>query len=229
MEAPQSISIHALRAERDLANYANGIISSNFNPRAPSGARRGLICRCSFGGNISIHALRAERDSSAPQASARVPISIHALRAERDLSSNPHPLWAVYFNPRAPSGARPRGPNRRRAGLYFNPRAPSGARHGKNGNAKCGTRFQSTRSERSATGNRNYGSHNCWNFNPRAPSGARPGTVFNAGPVAVFQSTRSERSATARSCPQILFPRNFNPRAPSGARRCCLLTIGTLP
>ena len=35
-------------------------------------------------------------------------ISIHALRRERDGRKDPRPNWDIYFNPRAPQGARPK-------------------------------------------------------------------------------------------------------------------------
>ena len=37
----------------------------------------------------------------------------------------------IYFNPRAPCGARLLLPSERAAGLHFNPRAPCGARPAK--------------------------------------------------------------------------------------------------
>ena len=80
-----------------------------------------------------------------------LPISIHAPHAGRDKLGFPKLPQTIYFNPRAPCGARPalarrkadrepfqstrpmRGatytnPNREEATKHFNPRAPCGAR-----------------------------------------------------------------------------------------------------
>jgi len=102
------ISIHALRAERDLActSYYKHLVEfqstrsersataakkvaferypNDFNPRAPSGARR---------------------EYSKPRTKI-LAISIHALRAERDFYESKGWKVGSDFNPRAPSGAR---------------------------------------------------------------------------------------------------------------------------
>ena len=58
---------------------------SNFNPRAPRGARQRVALVGREGVEISIHALREERDLFAAGAWKRkLDISIHALREERD-------------------------------------------------------------------------------------------------------------------------------------------------
>ena len=126
---PLSISIHAPRAGRDYIDLTtNKKEDQHFNPRAPCGAR--LLCigrgdrvdgfqstrpvrgatdcnnfvTCEL--DISIHAPRAGRDGAflAPPY-VRI-ISIHAPRAGRD----PFQVFVdpveVYFNPRAPCGAR---------------------------------------------------------------------------------------------------------------------------
>ena len=127
-------------------------VRRHFNPRAPRGARPRFFRLFILGGIISIHALREERDAKANKRattaiefqstrSARsatcqlnficqfMAISIHALREERDLSVLPRLSLCIYFNPRAPRGARPL-------------RRPSLA---------ATWQFQSTRSARSAT------------------------------------------------------------------------------
>ena len=81
------ISIHAPREGRDLPSFLIATPqTSNFNPRAPRGARR-----CTFEGKtytayISIHAPREGRDGNS---SFRVvgfrEISIHAPREGRDV------------------------------------------------------------------------------------------------------------------------------------------------
>jgi len=59
---PVSISIHALRAERDNRYLNSEQGTMNFNPRAPCGARQFRAGRMPAAELISIHALRAERD-----------------------------------------------------------------------------------------------------------------------------------------------------------------------
>ena len=55
-------------------------------------------------------------------------ISIHAPLAGRDLASCRTLLRCIYFNPRAPRGARLKHQLINQALPYFNPRAPRGAR-----------------------------------------------------------------------------------------------------
>ena len=82
---------------------------------------------------ISIHALRMERDSTPFAAGGLHYISIHALRMERDRRvSNAVIGICIYFNPRAPNGARPNNLKRKKRLKYFNPRAPNGARLSQN-------------------------------------------------------------------------------------------------
>ena len=122
-----------------------------FNPRAPCGARRlqGIyrpdnffsihalhaerdMCRCKwvFFFGFSIHALHAERDHNISILGILVAVfSIHALHAERDTRQLFILLPMLFFNPRAPCGARliQRG-NEKLDEYLFNPRAPCGAR-----------------------------------------------------------------------------------------------------
>ncbi len=79
-------------------------------------------------------------------------ISIHAPLAGRDLLRDVHVGGKLYFNPRAPCGARP--PQTRAT--------------------RCAASFQSTRPLRGATWP-STAIRNPWcHFNPRAPCGARP-------------------------------------------------------
>ena len=191
-----NISIHALRAERDILPFKTFASGRYFNPRAPSGARRradvrrrervyfnprapsGARRRLSLQEPqhllISIHALRAERDSVSTELDTKIPISIHALRAERDLVDIG--IFATYNKFQSTRSER------------------SATCAAKSPDAKC-SRFQSTRSERSAT-----------------LAGRNPDTS------ARFQSTRSERSATLTRGQHFIREKDFNPRAPSGAR-----------
>ena len=62
-------------------DYLDG---TNFNPRAPQGARPHQTVLFVPYLPISIHALRKERDSASLVSLGKVAISIHALRKERD-------------------------------------------------------------------------------------------------------------------------------------------------
>ena len=57
-----SISIHALRMERDLIFILSLILIFHFYPRAPHGARQEKVKSLAQSIEISIHALRMERD-----------------------------------------------------------------------------------------------------------------------------------------------------------------------
>ena len=172
--------------------------SENFNPRAPYGARlmpgRNVSIHCI----ISIHAPHTGRDRL--QADPRRPqaaISIHAPHTGRDAApeggagrpgrfQSTRPirgathrlagtvLGGVYFNPRAPYGARRRQPAPLTRFMYFNPRAPYGARPYLCQSATQTWIFQSTRPIRGATGSAALHHSPPSNFNPRAPYGARP-------------------------------------------------------
>ena len=96
---------------------------TNFNPRAPCGARP-----------------RALRDPV-----RRFQISIHAPRVGRDFAYFRHLRRRRYFNPRAPCGARRATGAAVRAVSHFNPRAPCGARLFWAGGLSPLFRFQSTR------------------------------------------------------------------------------------
>ena len=127
--------------------------NADFNPRAPCGARPLAVVVSPVGQPISIHAPRVGRDLPC-RVQARHPrrISIHAPRVGRDgHGSSRHcemsqfqstrPVWGatihtpitprqtIYFNPRAPCGARRcRARTVAAARINFNPRAPCGAR-----------------------------------------------------------------------------------------------------
>ena len=103
-----------------------------FNPRAPCGARRGLLTvTVKFADLVSIHAPRAGRDQLAAGGHAHAyVVSIHAPRAGRDVLrpelSGLVALVSIHA-PRAgrdPCPTRASGPSPR----CFNPRAPCGAR-----------------------------------------------------------------------------------------------------
>ena len=80
-----AISIHALRKERDPFRLAFRLSPSNFNPRAPQGARR-----LAFAIPEGHHIFQSTRSARSATCNVTVNayssyISIHALRKERDL------------------------------------------------------------------------------------------------------------------------------------------------
>ena len=173
---------------------------------------------------ISIHAPRVGRDHPDHyQPACPPPISIHAPRVGRDNRFIHNFLLILYFNPRAPCGARPVATRMDYALGDFNPRAPCGARL--QSSCKLGSRFD---------------------FNPRAPCGARlarqrvvagavrisihaprvgrdPTSTASKTSARSFQSTRPVWGATARRTLSAVSA-HFNPRAPCGARRHRLRT-----
>ena len=192
---------------------------TDFNPRAPCGARPGRQGPHRQGLHISIHAPRVGRD---------------ALRQDARCAG-------INFNPRAPCGARPSRPrSTRRASANFNPRAPCGARPLDWEEYPGYEEFQSTRPVWGATGVPVDLMSSQFYFNPRAPCGARPAAREWTVIAMPFQSTRPVWGATAvvreHDDPAVISihaPRvgrdaaarqavpvagHFNPRAPCGAR-----------
>ena len=167
------ISIHAPRAGRDKALVSRLTALVYFNPRAPCGARpavvyatvtaakfqstrpmRGATAAIELGYNnvfISIHAPHAGRDDRVHGVTTGHSISIHAPHAGRDVIASRSRVVTVYFNPRAPCGARRRIRVRCLSDLHFNPRAPCGARRSPLRRPPPPPRFQSTRPMRGAT------------------------------------------------------------------------------
>ena len=194
-----AISTHAPLAGRDLSGTQARPDLSNFNPRAPCGARR--ACSdwqfdrvCEF---QPTRPLRGATVITARRAATSM-ISTHAPLAGRD-----RPVLADFlahvddFNPRAPCGARRRwGSDPRHTGSHFNPRAPCGARRQALPRLRRSLAFQPTRPLRGATFQRLLEhwisaisthaplagrDHDLGlsvlaklHFNPRAPCGARP-------------------------------------------------------
>ena len=114
----------------------------------------------------------------------------------RDAVSSAPAVTTVYFNPRAPYGARPWGSFLDFSFFYFNPRAPYGARHAVILFLRVVVRFQSTRPVWGAT------------------AVAVPQYVDTVISIHAPRMGR-DRSASMTTPP----PRHFNPRAPYGARR----------
>ena len=193
------ISTHAPLAGRDFWGRLHRGCLTNFNPRAPCGARPAPH----FGGVFS-----KKFQPTRP------------LRGATNLSCG---LCGKNknFNPRAPCGARPT-PTRSQCcrNGNFNPRAPCGARQNGLQIYQSWGRFQPTRPLRGATEHRVDHLVRQLDFNPRAPCGARPVSLWNIAPREdKFQPTRPLRGATASSVLSSCVDTDFNPRAPCGARR----------
>ena len=147
-----AISTHAPLAGRDGCGMTCCTHTTNFNPRAPCGARlTPRRSRCYRIGNFN------------PRAPCGARLTPRRSRCYR----------IGNFNPRAPCGARQRSGANRRAARYFNPRAPCGARPGY-------LRVYDKRLEISTHAPlagrdipRSQPSSRCRHFNPRAPCGAR--------------------------------------------------------
>ena len=150
------ISIHAPRAGRDLAPHHEADSPGYFNPRAPCGARQfrweNTVCcfayfnpRAPCGARLCI---------SKPRYTPGC-ISIHAPRAGRDpaLLIMAAPV-AEFQSTRPVRGATLGSMPSRLAVLYFNPRAPCGARPTKTASDPSPHAFQSTRPVRGATPDR---------------------------------------------------------------------------
>ena len=192
--------------------------TSDFNPRAPCGARRCPACRTPFQSRPfqSTCPLRGTTMMTSSSSTGHGFQSTCPLRGTTVLRSHIAPASAD-FNPRAPCGARPAMRSRSARRLHFNPRAPCGAR-------------------RSTTAKREAVDH----FNPRAPCGARLGRRKTWQHLIRFQSTCPLRGTTPLDTGTGRTPlisihvplaghdaiagsagainAHFNPRAPCGAR-----------
>ena len=101
------ISIHAPHAGRDTQILERRYDPRDFNPRAPCGARQRYTLESKLEDIISIHAPHAGRDAEIPGCGLCTDnISIHAPHAGRDPVFGLRFTPLVYFNPRAPCGAR---------------------------------------------------------------------------------------------------------------------------
>ena len=244
------ISIHAPLAGRD-PQPAGAIFSfTDFNPRAPCGARPDtvprVVLRCSYfnprapcgarlsschpsDGVLLFQSTRPLRGATSDYTTEErySPISIHAPLAGRDAANAAFCLF-LAISIHAPLAGRDQGATRLdNERLHFNPRAPCGARLGIEGNDHQTPLFQSTRPLRGATSWYSMPwASNCY-FNPRAPCGARQ---WRSGWQAGCSYFNPRAPCGARLRPSGWLPRrlhNFNPRAPCGARHpsCCLIRL----
>ena len=196
-----SISIHALREERDSSMSRRTSVCTDFNPRAPRGARRGFSQK-----------LRRVYEDFNPRAPRGARLCPSGRRSP-----------ARNFNPRAPRGARL---HQREVWSRFNDISIHALREERDGMpsfyVQVGTQFQSTRSARSATRGCFRQCRGHQDFNPRAPRGARLPVIqvqLHIFSISIH-ALREERDCLFH-WRQKLTP-NFNPRAPRGARPAAL-------
>ena len=195
--------------------------ATNFNPRAPRGARQGSI--------IDLKA--RPRDNFNPRAPRGARLNgIHTKTGNH------------YFNPRAPRGARPSPPIPGRRDIRdFNPRAPRGARLRYRLRIPARQPYFNPRAPRGARLSRAIDSaeaksisihvpreghdlvakntlSRCRRFQSTCPARGTTPLTRVVYPCPAFQSTCPARGTTCHNAQQR--PRNayFNPRAPRGAR-----------
>ena len=130
------------------------------------------------------------------------------------------PCNTIYFNPRAPYGARLRKCHKITSReSNFNPRAPYGARPAKDTDCATNQQFQSTRPIRGATTGAIKQAIARNHFNPRAPYGARLELVRNRLCLELISIHAPHTGRDGRRQRQgVKLENYFNPRAPYGAR-----------
>ena len=107
------ISIHAPRAGRDMRDDSAYSIRRHISIHAPRAGRDVIILRIrieqsAFQSTRPVRGATGGWDHRQP---GSLEISIHAPRAGRDAASHAWSMGPANFNPRAPCGARPRGPS----------------------------------------------------------------------------------------------------------------------
>ena len=169
------ISIHSPRARRDGAkiHLIGHVLISIHSPRA---GRDHVAGGCKFLTDISIHSPRAGRDFGPLCGGAGMSrISIHSPRAGRDTAACTAFPRLLYFNPLAPCGAR-----RKRVGFY---------------SYETNISIHSPRAGRDRSTFRLV--FQLLYFNPLAPCGARHCSLFPQPSYSSFQSTRPVRGETS--------------------------------
>ena len=222
----KQISIHAPRVGRDtllvspdleaeafqstrpvwgatLSAARPALAETNFNPRAPCGARHDYLHDKQVDkAQISIHAPRVGRDCSYPISPYSMCISIHAPRVGRDR------IFKLRFIRNPISIHAPRvgrdwyEPVGHRQGLYFNPRAPCGARRAR-------FVFRTCRQDISI----------------HAPRVGRDGALSLSFSLVVISIHAPRVGRDRWQCSFLPGSRYFNPRAPCGARQAYTVTI----
>ena len=215
------ISTHAPLAGRDLTDLGQQSSNSNFNPRAPCGARQAggeetkvfyqhFNPRAPCGARLSVARMDDHPAYFNPRAPCgarlfapfrvltRVRISTHAPLAGRDLfrcSNNP---LKSNFNPRAPCGARPSNSSDKDKDNKFQPTRPLRGATFISVAKYYHSIFQPTRPLRGATIWVSFLLLLMKYFNPRAPCGARLKNSTASRGIVLFQPTRPLRGATVK-------------------------------
>ena len=149
-------------------------------------------------------------------------ISTHAPLAGRDSGAYTGSCTILYFNPRAPCGARQSKRGERKTLIIISTHAPlAGRDYGDSTTIYIGRNFN-PRAPCGARPLRIYKCREQRDFNPRAPCGARRLTASAAFRWCLFQPTRPLRGATRARGRVSTDDDDFNPRAPCGARLSAL-------
>ena len=192
--------------------------ASNFNPRAPCGARRSCAWRRKTRLWISTHAPLAGRDYILPDASQPYRISTHAPLAGRD-AENQFTFYTNIISTHAPLAGRDivwyRSNTKQEE---FQPTRPLRGATLRNTPVVIEFKFQPTRPLRGAT-LAAFQARRRHSISTHAPLAGRdvPPSVTSIG-IPIFQPTRPLRGATSPAGRRLCPWRYFNPRAPCGAR-----------
>ena len=215
--------------------------TSNFDPRAPCGARPDDVEKQACLTRISIHAPLAGRDKEEKTKKAGYKISIHAPLTGRDKCDHDGNRTTNRFQPTRPLRGATGGvvqlvarhtlfqPTRPLRGAtrcsrpaasdsFISTHAPLTGRDGElcEQPARIFISTHAPLTGRDLDRRCRMARHG--NFNPRAPYGARrPERLLSDGRNG-FQPTRPLRGATVERCLIARFCYYFNPRAPYGAR-----------
>ena len=125
------ISIHAPHAGRDSKGTARTFTASDFNPRAPCGARRNPAA--DRGSDGEFQSTRPMRGATPMPSLPPTMIRFQSTRPMRGATTQDDPdrIAELFQSTRPMRGATIRRPWRNGARQYFNPRAPCGARQQK--------------------------------------------------------------------------------------------------
>ena len=198
----------------------------HFNPRSPSGlrltpplnAKLSVLFQSTQPKRAATHYILSGRDSS--------PISIHAARVGCDFSSINSSLSWGNFNPRSPSGLRPKIFRTLQTRIRFQSTQPEWAATVSYGFCFVLPWYFNPRSPSGLRLPADYLLHPNFYFNPRSPSGLRPNYQQN-----YHLNKRISIHAARVGCdykPFIAVCKHdyFNPRSPRGLRRYACLSVG---
>ena len=192
---------------------------TNFNPRAPRGARLCVGRADADGGNFNPRAPRGARPFDIETTNIAGIISIHVPREGHDFAALHAVIADLNFNPRAPRGARPGAVSRNAVSQGISIHVP---REGHDwhffSRYYVGGQFQSTCPARGTTYVMGLSSFRTFIFQSTCPARGTTEMFSIEHLIKIFQSTCPARGTTANTeitpCELIY----FNPRAPRGAR-----------